>query len=57
MRQERTGNGENDWLKQKIVKEDGEVLTTIYADNTQSRKWAKKLIELEKEKGWIDKNL
>ena len=41
LRQERTGNGENDWLKHIIVKEDGDVLTTIYADNTQSRTWAK----------------
>ena len=34
-RQERTGNGAHDGLKQKIVEEDGDVLTTIDADDTR----------------------
>ena len=36
-----------DGLKQKVVEEDGDVLTTIYADDTQSRTSAKKLKELD----------
>ena len=50
-RQERTGNGAHDGLKQKIVEEDGDVLTTIYADDTQSRTSAKSLQELERRNG------
>ena len=37
----------HDVLKQKVVEEDGDVLTTIYADDTQIRTSAKTLRELE----------
>ena len=47
-RQERTGSGEEDFLHQKIVEEEEDVLTTIYADDTQSRASAKTLKELER---------
>ena len=50
-REERTGDLEHDVLKQKIVEEDGDVLTTIYADDTQSRTSAKTLQELERRNG------
>ena len=47
-RQERDGDGIQDCLKQKIVDDDEDVLTTIYADDTQSRTSAKTLKELER---------
>ena len=46
-RKERSGVTGQDRLKQKVVEEDGDVLTTIYADDTQSRTSAKTLRELE----------
>ena len=47
-RQERTGDGEQYCLKQKTVEDDEDVLTTIYADDTQSRTSARSLKELER---------
>ena len=47
-RLERTGEGQNDKLQQKLQEEDGDVITTIYADDTQSRTSARTLEELER---------
>ena len=47
-RKERTGDGQRDRLLQKTTEEDGDVLTTIYADDTQSRTSAKTKEELER---------
>ena len=48
-RKERTGEGQNDRLHQKPREEEGDVVTTIYADDTQSRTSAKTLVELERQ--------
>ena len=45
---ERTGEGHNNKLHQKVVEEEGDVIKTIYADDTQSRTLAKTLAELER---------
>ena len=51
-RQERTGEtGAGDSLKYRHVEDDRDVVTTIYADDTQSRASAKTLHELEKRNG------
>ena len=42
-RQERDGDGEQDCLKQKIVEDDKDVFTTIYANDPQRRTSAKTL--------------
>ena len=47
-REERSGGGQNDTLKQKTQEEDEDVYTSIYADDTQSRASAKTLDELER---------
>ena len=46
-REERTGDEKRDRLLQKLWEEDGDVLTMIYADDTQSRTSAKTKKELE----------
>ena len=40
--------GHNNKLHQKVVEEEGDVITTIYADDTQNRTSAKTLTELER---------
>ena len=47
-REERTGGGSKDGLQQKIVENEEVVLTTIYADDIQSRASAKTLTELKR---------
>ena len=50
-RKERTGGTEEDSLKYRRVEDERDVVTTIYADDTQSRASARTLKELEKRNG------
>ena len=50
-RQERTGGGAGDSLKYRQIEDERDVVTTIYADDTQSRASARSLHELERRNG------
>ena len=52
-RKERTGQvkGETDGLRQRMVEDPRDLITTIYADDTQSRAASKNLKDLEKRNG------
>ena len=56
-REERTGDGKTDRLRQKAQQDDEDVQTSIYADNTQSRAAAKTIGELEQKQCWTDENM